>query len=219
MREPHQILTERSYNRISSREKVKFILYKGSSMSSTLQDMDVLFYMSNKRIRTGDIVVIKVSEYERKVIHRVISVDEKGIRTMGDCNPRPDSWLLRPEQILGVVVYGYRGRRQFCILGGPAGLIQMFRVRIKHRIIKAAYPILRTIFYYFPLSRLVTCLIQPQTIKFKRPEGNETHLLVHGRVIGRRLPGQSWVIKPPFNFFIDEASILDYEVLWMVNTE
>lgn len=209
MRGCHQILTERSYSIISSRENVKFILYTGSSMSSTLQDLDVLYYISNKRIRPGDVVVIKIFGYEHKIIHRVISVGEKGIRTMGDNNPRPDSWLLKPDQIIGSVAYGYRGRRRFRVPGGPAGLAQMFLVRLKHLTIKAVYPILSTIHHNFHISSLMIFLIRPRPVAFKRPDGTELHLLVRGRVIGRRLPGQKWQIKSPFRFFLDESNLPD----------
>lgn len=209
MRGYRQILTEMSCNIISSQENVKFIVYTGSSMSSTLQDLDVLYYIPNKRIRPGDVVVIKISEYEHKIIHRVISVGEKGIRTMGDNNPRPDSWLLKPDQIIGSVAYGYRGRRRFRIIGGPAGLAQMFLVRLKRLTIKAAYPILSTIRHNFHISNLMIFLIRPRKVAFKRPGGTEIHLLALGRVIGRRLPGQKWQIKSPFRFFLDESNLLD----------
>ena len=128
---------------------------------------------------------------------------------MGDNNPRPDSWLLRPDQIVGSVAYGYRGRRRFRVLGGPAGLAQMFQVRLKHLTIKAAYPILSTIYHNFLISSLVILLIRPRPVAFKRPNGTELHLLARGRVIGRRLPGQKWQIKSPFRFFLDESSLPD----------
>jgi signal peptidase I len=105
-------------------------------MSSIFQDMDVLYYIYNKRIRPGDVIVFKIPEYEYKITHRVISVGKKGIRTMGDCNPHPDSWLLRPDQVLGYVAYGYRGKRRFSVLNGPAGLVNIFRFRFKLLIIK-----------------------------------------------------------------------------------
>ncbi len=207
MREYHQVLTEQSYK--TSQNNVKFIVYQGSSMSSTFQDMDVLYYTPNKKIRPGDVVVIKIPEYEPKIIHRVISIGEKGTRTMGDNNPHPDRWLLSPDQIIGSVTYGYRGRRRFRVLGGPAGLAQMFQVKLKHFTIKAVYPVLSTIYHKFPISSLMVILIRPKLIAFKRPNGIEMHLLARGRVIGRRLPGEKWQIKSPFRFFLDESNLPD----------
>ncbi len=209
MRESHQILTKRSYNNIFSRENIKFIVYKGSSMSYTFQDMDVLYYIPNKRIKPGDVVVFKISEYDQKIIHRVISTGKEGIKTMGDYNPCPDSWLLRPDQIMGSIAYGYRGRRRLRVLGGLAGLAQMFQVRLKRLTIRAMYPILNLIFYNFPISDLTILLIRPISVAFKRPNGTELHLLARGRVIGRRPPGQEWQIKLPFRFFLDEDKLPD----------
>jgi hypothetical protein len=171
--------------------------------------MDVLYYIPNKRIRSGDVVVIKIPEYEHKIIQRVISVGEKGIRTMGDCNPYPDDWLLSPDQILGSVAYGYRGRRRFLVPGGPAGLAKMYQVRLKHLIIKTAYPALSLLYHSFHISSLVIFLLHPRKVAFKRPDGIELHLLARGRVIGRQLPGQKWQIKSPFRFLLGENSIPD----------
>jgi signal peptidase I len=205
MQKHRHILDKHHGNKIYSQDDVKFILYKGSSMSSTLHDMDVLYYIPNKKIRPGDVVVIKISESEGKVIHRVISVGEKGIRTMGDFNPLPDSWLLKPDQIAGRVVYGYRGRKRFLVRGGLVGLVQMSQVRFKHRSIKVVCPVLSRIFH--PILNIKIPLIRPQSVAFKRPEGTELQLITLGKVIGRRLPGQKWQIKFPFRFFIDDNSL------------
>ncbi len=207
MKECHRILTERDFNTVFSQEKAKLILFKGSSMNSTLQDMDVLFYVPDKRIRPGDVVVINIPELEHRIIHRVISIGEKGIRTMGDSNPYPDGWFLSPDQIIGSVAYGYRGGQRFRVPGGSAGLVQMLKVQIKHLTIRAAYPILSIIYRNFPISSLMMLLIRPRSVAFKRPGGIELHLLARGKVIGRRLPGQRWQIKSPYRFFLDESSL------------
>jgi hypothetical protein len=171
--------------------------------------MDVLYYTSNKGIRPGDVVVIKVPEHTPKIIHRVISVGEEGIRTMGDNNPHPDCWLLSPNQILGSVAYGYRGKQRFRVPGGPAGLAQMYQVRLKRLIIKTVYPVLSLLYHSFHISSLVILLLRPRKVAFKRPEGTELHLLARGRIIGRQLPGQKWKIKSPFGFFLAESSLLN----------
>lgn len=209
MRECCQILTESRCNIVPSKENVKLIVYKGPSMNSTFQDMDVLYYVPNKNVRFGDVVVIKIPEYEHKIIHRVISVGKKGISTMGDGNLHPDSWLLSPDQIIGSVIYGYRGKRRFKVLGGLAGLAQMIQVRFKHLTMKTVRPIFSIIYHNLPISNVVILLIQPKPVAFKRSTGIELQLLVRGRVIGRRLPGQKWQIKVPFRFFLDESSLPD----------
>lgn len=211
MQEPRPIITESKYNSVPPRKNAIFIQYKGSSMNPILQDMDVLYYIPNKRIRPGDVVVTKTLESELKIIHRVISVSVEGIRTMGDFNPYPDNWILKPDQIFGSVAYGYRGKKQFKVHGGLTGLIQMFMFRFKYSAFKATYPILSTIYRNFPISisNLIVCLIRPKLITFKRPNGTELHLLVRGRVIGRRLPGEKWQIKSPFKFLLDESNLPD----------
>jgi hypothetical protein len=171
--------------------------------------MDVLYYTSNKGIRPGDVVVIKIPEHAHKIIHRVISVGEEGIRTMGDNNPHPDDCLLSPNQILGSVAYGYRGKQRFRVPGGPAGLAQMYQVRLKRLIIKTVYPVLSLLYHSFHISSLVILLLRPRKVAFKRPDGTELHLLARGRIIGRQLPGQKWKIKSPFGFFLAESSLLN----------
>lgn len=207
MRELNQVFVNRINNNNSSEESAKLSVYYGSSMSSIFQDMDVLYYMHNERIRPGDVIVFKIPGHEHKITHRVISAGKKGIRTMGDCNLLSDDWLLRPDQVLGYVAYGYRGKRRFSVLNGPAGLINMFCFRFKSLIIKTAYPIFSEIYNSLPVSNLIIHIIQPKTIAFKRSNGTELHLLARGRIIGRRPPGQKWQIKSPFRFFLDENSL------------
>lgn len=169
-------------------------------MRYTFQELDVLCYKSNKEIKPGDVVIINIPGYKHKIIHRVISAGEQGFRTMGDFNPRPDSWLLKPSQIIGYVVYGYRGSKRFKVHGGLRGLIQMFNVRLKYLIIKTIYPFFNMIFCNF-MFHLKLHFIQPQFIAFKRPNGTELQLIILGKVIGRQLPGQKWQIIVPFKFF------------------
>jgi hypothetical protein len=178
-------------------------------MSSIFQDMDVLYYIPNKRIKPGDVVVIDIPRYEYKIIHRIISVGKKGIKTMGDSSPQPDNWPLKPDQVLGYVAYGYRGNRRFRVLNGPAGLANMFLFRIKYLTIRALFPFLSAIYRNYPISNLVMHLSRLKLVAFKRPSGIELHLLCRGKVIGRRPPGKKWEIKPPFRYFIDENSLPD----------
>jgi hypothetical protein len=204
----NQMPTERNCSAIYSRED-KFIVYNGFSMSSTFQDLDVLCYIPKKKIRPGDVVVINMPENKRKIIHRVISVGEQGIRTAGDCNTYPDKWLLSPDQVVGSISYGYRGKKRFRVRGGSVGLAHRFKARLKSRIIKFVYPVLSIICYNPSLSRLMKYLIRPRLIAFKRPDGTELQLIFFRKVIGRRFPGQEWQIKSPFRFFLHEASISD----------
>lgn len=203
----HQALIKRSHKITPLRHNVKLIVYQGSSMSSIFHDMDVLYYIPNKKVKAGDVVVIKISESKQKVIHRIISTGKKGIRTMGDCNPYPDNWLLSPDKILGTVAYGYRGRRRFSVSSGLAGLARMYKERLKRLIIKTTYPVLSSLYHNFHIYSLVILLIRPKKVAFKKTDGTELHLLSRGRVIGRRLPGQKWQIKLPYRYLLDENSL------------
>ena len=77
--------------------------YSGPSMNPTLKAGDSLRVApyENTRINVGDVVVFHTPERERHVTHRVISVDSRGVRTRGDNNNKTDSWLLRPDEIIG----------------------------------------------------------------------------------------------------------------------
>jgi signal peptidase len=75
------------------------------SMDPTLEKYDVV--LTQRLYLTpdvGDIIVFDVEESRLPVVHRIISVSDKGIRTMGDARKFPDGWVLTEDQINGELI-------------------------------------------------------------------------------------------------------------------
>ena len=62
-----------------------------------------------EEVQVGDVIGFKVEGIDTPVCHRVIELvdTEQGIgfRTKGDANEDPDAWVVKPENLLGKVVF------------------------------------------------------------------------------------------------------------------
>jgi hypothetical protein len=188
---------------------LKTIYYVGSSMNPLLRNLDMLFYSpyGGKDIKPGDVVVINAPA-GKTVIHRVVSASENGITTMGDNTSSLDSWILKPEQIEGKVVYAIRDTKQFAVHGGLMGRICVEPIRFSNRIARflcnAARPNVA-----FPASGSIEKLITPRLkiLMFQKPGGIELQLVCWKYAIGKRKSGERWRIRMPFRLFLREERI------------
>ena len=183
-------------------------------MNPTLKDSDILYIIpyNSRSIRIGDIIVFLPPEKKRNVAHRVISVDEQGIRTKGDNNCNVDSCVLNPDDILGRVVYAQRRNRRLRIYGGLKGRLSIVVVRTIRIIKSGISSLLRPVYHRLSQSgifrNVLSHRVKTQVLCFRRPNGMEMQLLVGQWVIGRRLPGKKqWQIRRPFRLVVDEASL------------
>ena len=190
----------------------KYISYVGPSMNPLLMGGDGLHIVPYKGrpIRPGDVIVFIRPGGETKVVHRVVSVDSRGIKTRGD-NPsnHVDPWVLAPDNILGRVVYIQRKNRRRRIFGGFMGRILAFSFRCLHLFDAVISFLLHPIYHRLSRSAWVRNrlhgLLKPRVFSFRRPEGMELQLVVRNRVIGRRFRGKGrWDIRRPFRIFVDE---------------
>jgi signal peptidase len=191
------------------------VVYTGPSMNPTLKAPDILSVVpyNERKIRCGDVIVFVPTGGNRRITHRVISVDKEGIKTRGDNNSDIDSFILKPDNILGRVVYARRGNRRLRIYGGLAGRLFVYTVKVLKKIDTGISFLLHPIYHWLSKTglfrRLVPLRLKPRIISFKRPAGVEHHLVMGRRVVGKRLPGKvDWHIKRPFRLFIDEKSLL-----------
>jgi hypothetical protein len=190
----------------------KYTNYIGPSMNPLLVNGDGLHIVpySGRAIRPGDVVVFIPPGNETKIVHRVVSVDAKGIRTRGDNATMVDPWVLTPDNILGRVTYIQRKNRRRTIFGGFMGRMKAYSFRCTRLFDAVLSFLLRPV--YHRLSRLASLrktlhgILKPRVLFFRRVEGMELQLVVGHRLIGRRLPGKEhWEIKRPFRLFVDEA--------------
>jgi signal peptidase I len=165
-----------------------------------------------KKIRSGDVVVFNSPDGDRKITHRVVSVDSKGIRTWGDNNKNIDPWVVSPEHIIGRVIYAQRGKKWKRVFGGVAGQLFAIVVRVIKVLDSGTALMLRPAYRWMVrtgfLRELFKNQIKSAVVTINRPGGAEMQLLMGRRVIGRLRSGKAqWQIRRPFRLFLDEASL------------
>jgi hypothetical protein len=108
-----------------------YATYTGSSMNPVFKPGDVLQVLpyNGKTVECGDVILFSCTEEKHMVVHRVVDVDEHGIRTKGDNNRHLDPWAVAPEWIVGYVVRAQRRMRWRSISGGCLGRFVANRVR------------------------------------------------------------------------------------------
>jgi signal peptidase I len=189
-------------------------------MNPTLKNLDMLIIVpyGEKKIRRGDVITFMPPERDISITHRVVSVDEKGVITLGDNNDFLDEYLLQPEDIWGCVEYAERKNRKIKVYGGTTGrvyakIIRAIR-RIKRTIPKIFKP-LRPIYRFFHrsglLARFVPDKMKPRTIYYEKQNGNELHLLMGKWLVGRiDRKRTNWDIRLPFRLFVNEKELIEF---------
>jgi hypothetical protein len=196
------------------RDSVPSITYTGGSMKPILWDGDGLTVepYGGKKRRVGDIVVFKDPENNQKIIHRIASIRKEGIRTRGDHNAGVDPWILEPGEIIGKVVFAWRGNRKVRVINGLAGHIHALAFRTCVKMDDLVSCLLHPSYRWLSRKGLIRKLLgknfKPHILPLQRPEGIEYQLLFKNRPIGRRRPGAaSWEIKRPYRLLIDESTL------------
>lgn len=197
-----------------SESKIKYITYTGPSMNPTLQAPDMLKVKpyNDSRIQGGDVIAFVPPGGKKTVIHRVISIDSQGIRTLGDHNAHVDEWTLRPDDIIGRVVMAQRGERWLQIYGGTAGRIYALVIRMRRMLKHIIYTPFHAPYRRIAKSGIFRVLLpgrmKIRVLSFNRPHGTDMQLLMGRRVIGRYLTDKNrWKIQRPFRLLVDEASL------------
>jgi signal peptidase len=190
------------------------ITYTGGSMKPIFRDGDALTvepYVGKKR-RVGDIVVFMDPENNQKIIHRIVSIRQEGIRTQGDHSTQLDPWILEPGEIIGKVVSARRGNSKVRVITGLAGHIQALAFRTWVKMDDLASPLLHSSYRWLSRKGLVRRLMggnsRIRILSLQKPEGVEYQLLFKNHPIGRRRPGSlTWEIKRPYRLLIDESTL------------
>jgi len=198
--------------------KQKYINYVGPSMNPLFVDGDGLHVVpyGECTIRRGDVIVFVPPGGETKVVHRVVSCDDEGIRTRGDNSKCNDPWVLAPDNILGQVTYIQRRDRKRNIRGGFAGRIEAYSFRFMHagnRVVSVVlHPFYRGLCRSKFLRRRLHRMLKPRVLAFSRGGNTELQLVVGRRLIGRRRAGKKdWEIRRPFKLCVDETLLPNLE--------
>lgn len=168
-----------------------------------------------RAIRPGDVIVFVPPGRETRVVHRVASCSEQGVRTRGDNARVADPWILAPDDILGRVDYIQRGSRRKKITGGSMGRAAAvwFRCRrVLYEVISfLCHPVYDRLCQSAFIKRRLHLLLKPRVLSFSRAGGTELYLVLGRRPIGRRHPGkETWDIRRPYRLCVDERLLSGY---------
>lgn len=192
----------------------KMLAYEGSSMAPFLKTSDILYLSCYKgdNMKCGDVIAFRPPDSGDIIIHRIISIANRGIRTRGDNSNHVDNWNLNADHIIGRVVQTKRGNRLRTVHGGLQGYSCALLVRFIRSTGSMIFYFLRPLYHRLVqlelFRRWLPARMRLQVFSFTRRDGMEFQLLMAGRVIGRLLPDRKqWTIQRPFRLFVDEASL------------
>lgn len=83
----------------------------GGSMEPTIKTgaLIAMEKTAPEEVQVGDIIGFKLEGMDTPVCHRVIEIVDTeegvGFRTKGDANEDPDTWIVKPENLIGKVVF------------------------------------------------------------------------------------------------------------------
>lgn len=189
------------------------IRYHGPSMRPTLQPGDLLTVEAEcKDLSLGDIIVFR-DDAGQTIVHRVVALDQTGVRTRGDNNSEPDTGTVAIEQLLGRVTAITRGRRTILLQGGflSGRTYRGMLLALKHSewfLVRRLHPLYRLMAQSVWPKKMFGALIQPRFLLFNRPDGVEIQMLIGHTIIGRyRQTEDGWQIRRPYRLLIDETSL------------
>lgn len=182
----------------------------GPSMAPTLSPGDVIVVAPYgvRRVRRGDLIVFRLPDSGRLIVHRVASVGKSGLIVRGDNNSLPDPWSPETGDILGRVVGRVRNREVRGLAGGTAGDLSGRAFRLMSAARQALFRLIRPA-YRWAADRgaarfLSSFLPKSRLIAVERPAGIELLLVAGGRVIARKpAGGGTWHVRQPFKLLVD----------------
>lgn len=186
--------------------------YSGTSMSPMFRSGDWLWVQpyESRKISVGDVIVFRPTGESRITTHRVVAVNNNGVKTRGDNSRMEDPYSLQLHEIIGYVATIRRGTRSIRIRHGRLGLFfARFRrvIRQINLVVSGFFhPLYRYVADSRVLSRMFSRWLCPQIVCFTKPDGIESQLFIGGHFVGRRPPGsEKWQIRRPFRLFIDPS--------------
>lgn len=167
-------------------------------------------YGHHRTMRQGDLIAF-FCHGKSGVVHRIIKIDAQGILTKGDNMRRADPWVLTKDQVVGRVVYAYRGKKKLPMYGGMIGLGWSFFVFATNRMRIALHSLLKVVYRWITAPRLVKKLFNHFVrIRIFRIDSSEyeLHALFCNKIIGRYVSRRKqWRIIGPFRSLIDTGKL------------
>lgn len=188
------------------------LLYFGTSMNPLMREGDVVQVRpyDGQEIRRGDVVAFPHPHRPEKVIHRVVAVGSRGLRTKGDNTPVVDDWLLQPADLLGRVVAIQRQGRTLPVPRTVPAFLFVLKGRdwLDATFSRLLHPVYHRLAQSGLFQGRLAAWMKPELICLPRSEGPEWQLWLGRLLIGRKIPHHPhWTIRRPFRLFVDEASL------------
>ncbi len=186
----------------------------GPSMYPTMKSGDAYILKeisSIDEICRGDVIVFPHPDEPINVVHRIIRIYPEGFQTRGDNNNRKDPYIVKKDDIIGVVGKVIRKNKRYTIHGGNAGLFihRMAWAR------KYSRP-----YIVKPLKFLLNLLIRSKIFfifgnffstsitKINRMGSEQFILSVNKKPVGKKESKESaWIISFPYSLFINPKKL------------
>jgi signal peptidase I len=199
-------------------DNLRSIVYVGTSMYPLLRDLDILYFLpyQGQTMVCGDVIVYagKTGNKEITITHRIVFIDDKGFTTKGDNNFSIDDIIVKPADILGLVVYVKRGNKFIRVRNGKTGIYLVKAIQLLLRIKNITIGVISYPYNWISKTGVLRKFVPRDTkqriINIQRPSGMESHFLMGKYLVAKRRPGNNnWIILPPYKLFIDENSLPD----------
>jgi len=194
------------------------VVYTGPSMNPTLRQPDLLTVVpyGSRAARHGDVIYFRSPADAHDVVHRVVHVGPRGLRTRGDNNTDLDPCTLRPEDVYGRVVAARDGRGERPIAGGRVGQLVRLGVALRRRAYFLAARALHGLYHGLAdrawLSRLLTEGLRPRAYAFSTRHRIVVRWIICRREVGRYdTVWRRWRIRLPFRLVLDPARLQQVE--------
>jgi hypothetical protein len=161
--------------------------YAGSSMSPTLNELDLLEVRpcEGQQVRAGDVILFASPESERLVVHRVVRTRGSEVLTRGDSNMLVDPWVVCIGDVKGRVIAAWRGERRRTVLGGRAGRLQSRLCRIVRRLLRVVESPRLVAVTRAMSARLLPARLRPRVLQFSSRGQGQACVVMGRRVVAR----------------------------------
>jgi len=181
-------------------------------MVPTIRPSDKLKFIPYEKrpIKVGDVIVFIPKGTQRKIIHRVVSVDKGRIRTKCNRTMRVDPYNIGVGDVLGQAIAVERRGRWHRIPGGLIGRMCTIRADVILLLKRCAEVFLRPGYLYISrnfalLKYLPKRLVKMKALYFKRQDNFEVQLFFGRlRVAIYHSETNYWKIKAPFKLLAND---------------
>lgn len=193
-------------------KKDLFATFIGSSMYPTLKEPEVIKLKpyEDGKIRVGDVIFFLPPGKDKSVIHRVIKITNKGIKTRGDNNSLDDDYFLQMKDIKGQVISVIKNDKERKIYGGFIGIIIGKWLHYRKLFFRVFSKPFRPFYRLLLKNNVIAALLpfQPKILGFQSDGQRFFKISLGNRIIGRYgFKKQNGILNPFFRLAVDSKKI------------